>query len=208
MTWVAGSTLEAQMFNSDLDNWCSGAPYYQTQNLKYIISGMVSLNDTPIQNAIVICIPDNNKTIIGTKITNTNGLYEFIVSNLISYHVLVSYNDLLNDKKYNATSKWGIIPSGTLLIPQISDILPGEIDSGEITILWTSSLYADKYRLEISRYSDFNILESFIELGSENNIYTFTNLLNSISYYIRIKAIAEPGYIDSSWSISNAIIIE
>ena len=75
------------------------------------ISGQVTLNGNPVENATVIIISTEDKSYVNDTTTDVNGNYSFTGFSDINkkYHLMVEYED--NDgQKYNALSKWAITP--------------------------------------------------------------------------------------------------
>jgi len=76
------------------------------------ISGQVTLEGSPVQGAIIRVICQDDKTYVGDTTTDANGNYEIYVTKNKKYHIVVEYTDG-SGNRYNATSKWDIIPTSS-----------------------------------------------------------------------------------------------
>jgi hypothetical protein len=93
---------------SDLYNENNGLPYPLITST-YAISGTVTLEGSPVQNATVRCIRQSDNVAIDDVVTDSTG--EYLFDNLNSeelYHVAVEYEQ--DSVLYNALSLWNIAP--------------------------------------------------------------------------------------------------
>jgi len=75
----------------------------------YKISGRVLLNGNPVQNAKVIAVSSEDKIYLNDILTDKDGYYTIILQDQKKCHVMVEYEDA-DGQKYNAFSKWDILP--------------------------------------------------------------------------------------------------
>ena len=81
-----------------------------TEQAAFCISGQVTLNGNPVENAKIRVICQDDNTYFGDTTTDANGNYkiEGVVGSK-KYHIVVEYTDG-SGNKYNAESKWDITP--------------------------------------------------------------------------------------------------
>jgi len=81
-----------------------------TEQAGFCISGQVTLNGNPVQEAKVRAICQDDNSYAGDTTTDANGNYkiEGVVGSK-KYHIVVEYTDG-SGNKYNAESKWDITP--------------------------------------------------------------------------------------------------
>jgi len=75
----------------------------------YKISGRVLLNGSPVQNAKVIAVSTEDKIYLNDILTDKDGYYTVLLQEQKKCHVMVEYEDE-NGQKYNAFSKWDVLP--------------------------------------------------------------------------------------------------
>lgn len=72
------------------------------------ISGVVTLNSSPVQNASVIAIDRDTGEVYGPELTDVSGAYAFTLPESHEFHVVVEYES--GGQKYRALSHWSISP--------------------------------------------------------------------------------------------------
>ena len=93
---------------SDVYNSGAGVEYPYSP-VDYQISGVVTLNGTPVENATVRCIRQSDNVAITELSTDSSGEYLFEgLDESELYHLAVEYE--ADDVKYNAKSLWDIVP--------------------------------------------------------------------------------------------------
>ena len=81
------------------------------ETTNYAISGQVTLEGNPVENAKVRAICQDDNSYAGDTTTDENGNYK--IEGLLGskkYHIIVEYTDPDTGQKYNAESKWDITP--------------------------------------------------------------------------------------------------
>lgn len=77
--------------------------------VEYHISGVVSLNGTPVEGAIVRCIRQSDNVAIADVSTDSSGAYTFEdLEEDELYHLAIEYEN--EGTKYNARSLWDVAP--------------------------------------------------------------------------------------------------
>ncbi len=72
----------------------------------YVLSGSVTVNNTPVQNATIRVMRSSDTTTTSAS-SNINGIYQFNLASG-SYHVIAEYES--GGQKYNALSYWNVPP--------------------------------------------------------------------------------------------------
>lgn len=107
---IANTTYYVRACAHNSDGWIYGDEIsFSTLESSYIISGIISLNSTPVESATVKCFRESDSVEIASETTNSSGFYKF--ENLDSEETYTLYCQYeIDDVKYNSLVYYGIVP--------------------------------------------------------------------------------------------------
>ena len=110
-TWQRGTPIVAETLtdNRTFNCWSRGNVHI-TQGIPLdYISGIVTLNSSPVEGAKVTCTQKDGGEMIGYVLTNASGYYKFDVPPEKKYLLVVEYTS--EGQNYRALSHWDITPA-------------------------------------------------------------------------------------------------
>lgn len=110
---LPGTTYYARMWAHNDDGWGYGDEVsFTTEEILYVISGVVTLDASPVEGATVRCIRQSDNVALDEQTTDASGAYSFDdLEEGELYHIAVEYEE--DSVLYNALSLWDVEPVET-----------------------------------------------------------------------------------------------